>query len=478
MREGISRDLNDRHILTETKASAMSYVKNREQLLSRGNTRLRKITLDIIEYALTKADPYRATLDLVKLDKNTLVVGNLKFDLTNDPRIILIGAGKATFPIAKALEDLLENRIDDGVIICKYGQEGNLAHCRLHLASHPIPDESGLAAAKAALALAQQTRPGDIVFGCITGGSSALLPYPVPEVTLDDKKRVNHLLLTCGANIIEINAVRKHLSRVKGGRLAQAIHPQAHLINLTVSDVIGDPLDYITDPTVPDTSTLNDARNTLTKYELWDRLPLPVARFLKSAGPDHETPKASDLSGHDRHDFIIVSGDAACIAAHEKARDLGFNTMILSTMFEGESRELGKTFAAIAREIILNQRPLDLPAALFGGGETTVKIDHAEAGKGGPNQEFTVSAALEIADVGNVVVAGIDSDGTDGPTEVAGGIVDEKTLSKARDLGIDMYASLQKHDVTPLLQRLGNAINTGATGTNVNDLKFMLISSR
>jgi glycerate-2-kinase len=467
---------NNRYVLTEKQASAMSFIKNRKQLLSHGNTHLRKIALDIIEYALTKADPYRATRDLVKLDKNSLLVGDLKFDLAKNPRIFLIGAGKATFPIAKALEDLLDNRIADGVIICKYGQGGNLVHCRLHLANHPIPDESGLAAAKEALALAQQTLPGDIVFGCITGGSSALLPYPAQGITLDEKKRVNQLLLTCGANIIEINAVRKHLSRVKGGRLAQAIHPQTHLINLTVSDVIGDPLDYITDPTVPDTSTLNDARNTLSKYKLWDRLPLPVAGFLKSAGPEYETPKASDLSGHQRHDFIIVSGDAACIAAHDKARDLGFDAMILSTMFEGESRELGRTFAAIAREIILNQRPLDLPAALIGGGETTVKIDHAEAGKGGPNQEFAVAAALEIAAVGNVVVAGFDSDGTDGPTEVAGGIVDEKTLKKACEQGIDMYAALQKHDVTPVLQRLGNAIHTGATGTNVNDLKFLLIS--
>ncbi len=171
-----------------------------------------------------------------------------------------MGAGKATFPIAAALEDILGDRISDGLVICKYGQQGRLAHCRLHLAAHPIPDEAGMAGARDMMALAGCTRPGDIVFGCITGGSSALLPDPVAGISLDEKKAVNRRLLTCGANIIEINAVRKHLSRIKGGRLAMAIHPQAHLINLTVSDVIGDALDYITDPTVADTSTLADAR--------------------------------------------------------------------------------------------------------------------------------------------------------------------------------------------------------------------------
>ena len=452
----------------------MGYLQNAAELLSHGNRELRKAALDIIEYALARADPYKATRALVELQDDTLAVGDLRFGLNPDRRIFLVGAGKATFPIARALEDILGDRITNGVIVCKYGQPGTLSRTKLHLAGHPIPDESGWKASHQALALARQIRPGDIVFGCVTGGSSALLPLPVEGITLEDKKAVNKLLLTCGANIIEINAVRKHLSRIKGGRLAKAIHPQAHLINLTVSDVIGDPLDYITDPTVADTSTFGDARATLTKYDLWDKVPASVAGFLKTAGPEQETPKEADLADHNRHDFVIVKGDAACEGAAAKARALGFNTMILSTMLEGESKELGRTFAAVAREILRNHRPLTPPCVMIGGGETTVKIDR-QAGAGGPNQEFACSASLEIDAIGNVVIVGLDTDGTDGPTDVAGAVVDNMTVSRARAEGVDLFAGLKQHDVTPAFQKLGDAIDTGATGTNVNDLKFMII---
>ncbi len=454
----------------------MSKINNRSQLLSHGNIKLREAALEILEFALTRADPYTATRNTVALDGNTLRVAELCFDLNANPRIFLIGAGKATFPIAKALEDILGDRITDGVITCKYGQQGDLARCRVFLASHPLPDEAGFGAALETLAMAKGTRAGDIVFGCFTGGSSALMPYPIPEITLEDKRRVNKLLLTCGANIIEINDVRKHLSQVKGGKLAQAVNPQASLINLTVSDVIGDPLDYITDPTVPDTSTLDDARNTLTKYDLWDRLPASVAGFLGTATSDHETPKESCLSMHNRHDFIIVAGDAACLAAEQQAKSLGFHAMILSTMLEGESRELGRTFAAIANEVQSKKRPLPPPAAIIGGGETTVRITGNQEGTGGPNQEFALAASLGMDDAGNTVVVGFDTDGTDGPSEVAGGIVDEQTLKRAREMGIDIDDALNRHDVTPVFEALKDAIHTGATGTNVNDLKLLLVS--
>jgi glycerate-2-kinase len=301
------------------------------------------------------------------------------------------------------------------------------------------------------------------------------MPLPVDGVTLEEKKVVNRLLLTCGANIYEINAVRKHLSQIKGGRLAQAVHPRAQLINLTVSDVTGDELDYITDPTVPDSSFLEDARTTLTKYDLWDRVPASVGKFLIAAGPEHETPKTEDLSDHNLHSFILVKSASVCEAAADKASELGFKAMILSTVLEGESKELGSTFAAIAREIISNQRPLSPPCAVIGGGETTVKID-GTAGEGGPNQEFSLAAAPGLDRIGKVVIIGLDSDGTDGPTDVAGGIVDNQTLARANDRGMALFEALARHDVTPALKKLGDEIETGATGTNVNDLKFLLIS--
>jgi len=452
----------------------MSYIKNRKQLLSHGNIELRAVALDIIDHALVHVDPYRATRNLVRVDGKYLAVGELSFDLNEHKRIFLLGGGKATYPIARALEDLLGERITDGVVICKYGQEGRLSRARLYHAGHPIPDKAGFEASQEAIALARQTQPDDIVFGCITGGSSALMPLPVDGVTLEEKKEVNRLLLTCGANIYEINAVRKHLSRIKGGRLARAVHPRANLINLTVSDVTGDELDYITDPTVADSSFIDDARATLTKYHLWGQVPGAVCEFLKNAGPDQETPKTVDLADHNLHSFILVGSARACEAAADKAVELGFKTMILSTVLEGESKELGRTFAAIAKEIIRQKRPIDLPCAVIGGGETIVKVSE-DAGTGGPNQEFTLGAAPGLDRIGSVVVVGIDTDGTDGPTDIAGGVVDDQTMARARETGIDLYGCLAGHDVTPALRQMGDSIETGATGTNVNDLKFMLI---
>ena len=241
----------------------VNYFKNYDRLVAHGNSLLRKDALDILNAGLLRADPGKATRDLVRVDGQTLFIGDASYRLDRFRHIYVFGAGKATFPIAAALDDILGDRIAEGIVTCKDGQEGRLAHIGMRLASHPIPNECGMRAAEEILALARKTGPDDLVFACITGGSSALMPLPVPEIALDDKKEANRVLLTCGANIIEINAVRKHLSRIKGGRLAQAVHPGALLVNLTVSDVIGDPLDYITDPTVPDTSSFCDAKHTM-----------------------------------------------------------------------------------------------------------------------------------------------------------------------------------------------------------------------
>jgi glycerate-2-kinase len=455
----------------------MTYVKNSEQLLTHGSRGLREKALAIIEHALAAASPYKACRNLVRIKGDVLQVNDLNLDLSHGPKIYIIGAGKASFPIAKALEELLGDRITAGLVICKYGQKGQLHQSRMVLASHPIPDEAGMEGAHQTLELARQTRSGDIVLCCYTGGSSALLPYPVEGVSLDEKKVLNQLLLYCGANIIEINAVRKHLSSIKGGRLAADIHPKAHLINLTVSDVIGDPLDYITDPTVADTSTLDDARATLSKYDLWSRVPASVSHYLKTAGPDQETPKEKDLVHKTCFNLILVAGDAACVAAAEKARMLGFEAVILSTMLEGESAELGHTFGAIAREVLLNKRPLEPPCAIIGGGETTVKITSG-FGLGGPNQEFALAAAQKIAGLDQVLIAGIDSDGTDGPTDFAGGLVDGSTLERAQSAKIDVNKSLEHHNATQALQELEDIVETGATGTNVNDLKILLVDTQ
>lgn len=450
----------------------MKYIKNSEELLSHGLVDLRKDALEIVDYALLKSDPYVQVMNFVSLNGEILKVGDLDFDISGNRRIFILGAGKATYPIAKALEDILGERITSGAVTCKYGQEGELKYSKLYHASHPTPDRAGYEASMGMMEIAGQTQPGDIVFACITGGSTSLMPLPREGITVEDLGLTYKLLLRSSANIIEMNAVRKHLCSIKGGGLAKAIHPEADIINLTVSDVIGDMLDYITCPTVPDTSTFDDARATLTKYQLWDKLPASVTSFLKTAGPEMETHK--DLSDRNIHNFIIVKGDAACEGAEEKAREIGYNTFILSTMFEGESKEVGAVYAAIAKEVLLNNRPLKKPCVIIGGGETTMKIS-GDAGEGGPNQQFSLAAATWLDEIEDIVIAGIDTDGTDGVSSMAGGLVDCYTMKEARKKNIDVFDHIKRFDDTPALKALHDAIYTGATGTNVNDLKILLV---
>jgi len=448
-----------------------TYVQNRDQLLSHGDIRLRAMALKIIETALEASNPYRAAKDLVYLTGDRLRVGHLSYDLSRRGAIYVIGAGKATFQIAKALEEILGDRIKEGLVLLKKGQTEKLDRIRIVESSHPIPDASGLKGARKMMQLAARARKGDIVFACITGGSSALLPMPAHPVTLAEKKRVNRLLLSSGASILEINAVRKHLSQIKGGRLALAIFP-AELINLTVSDVIADPLDYITDPTVPDTSTVGDAMRVLTKYHLLKKVPSSVLKHLKSSAPHLESPK--DFGKMIYHNFVLTNNDSACQAAATTARTLHLRPMVLSTMFDGESREVGRAFAAVAKEIRRSQRPMSPPCILIGGGETVVTLNR-NFGKGGPNQEFVVSTILSLGEQRRTVVVGIDTDGTDGPTDGAGAMADGCTIASAKARGVDLERALEEHKVNAALISLDDIISTGQTGTNVNDLKFVIL---
>ena len=440
------------------------YIRNGNELLSHGNRALRAAALDIAEYALSQVDPCVATRSLVSLSGDTLTVGDLSFDLRHRGRVYVLGAGKASLPIARALEDVLGNRIGRSLVIVKEGQESSTRIISLREASHPLPDERGHEAAREMMALAAEAKAGDIVFCLFTGGSSALAPYPVEGVSIEEKRRVHRLLLESGATIREINAVRKHLSRLKGGRFALAIFP-AEIINLTVSDVTGDPYDYITCPTVPDTSTFADARRVLDRYRLWDRFPASAAAYLRGATEQQENPR--DFGGRPVHTFLLVRSGAVCEAAAAKARELGFTPRILTTEMEGDSAAEGLAFGRL-----LTAERGGNPVALIAGGETTVTIDDA-AGEGGPNQEFALSAATAPLSSHQVVLS-LDTDGTDGPTTLAGGLTDGSTAERARALGVDLEQALRKHDVSPVLRRLDDAIVTGHTGTNVNDLKLGL----
>ncbi len=449
-----------------------SYIKNHSILTAHGNKELRTAALDIIDHALQAADPCEAVNRWLKLKGDVFSISDLTINLNDFERIFVIGAGKASGGIAQALDQILSDRITDGCFVLKHGDEVLLDHLRVIYASHPIPDENSLLGASALMELANGCTERDLVISGISGGSSALLALPVPGVTLDDLKEVNQNLLLCGADIFQINSVRKHLSTIKGGWLAKAILP-ATLINLTVSDVVGDALDYITGPTVPDTSYFDDARKVLDEYRLWDDLPHSAVEYLMNGSLSDETPKS--FTGLPLHTFVIVPGDAACIGAYNRAVELGFNTIILTSMLEGEAIDAGAFFAAIAKEITHFSRPLAAPCAIIGGGENVVTIRDSIIGEGGPNLEFAVSASIKISDLRNVVILSIDTDGSDGPTRIAGALVDGGSMSMAVNKGFSPQHALHDHDTFDLIQQIGDGILTGPTGTNVNDLKIVLV---
>jgi len=449
-----------------------SYIKNRSILTTHGNKEIRTAALDIIDHAIQAADPHLAVNRWLKLKGDVLSVGDLFFKLKDFERIFVIGAGKASRGIARALDEILGDRITDGCFVLKYGDEVLLDHVRVIYASHPVPDENSLLSASALMELAKGCTERDLVIAGISGGSSALLALPVPGVSLGDIKEVNQNLLLCGADIFQINSVRKHLSTIKGGWLAEAILP-ATLINLTVSDVVGDALDYITGPTVPDTSYFDDARKVLDEYRLWDGLPYSAAEYIRHGDQSNETPKS--FNGLPLHTFVIVPGDAACVGAYERAVKMGFNSVIITSMMEGEAKDAGAFFAAIAKEIRRFGRPLEAPCAIIAGGENVVSIRGGKIGEGGPNQEFALSASLKISGLRSVGIISIDTDGSDGPTRIAGALVDGGSMSMAVNKGLHPEQALIDHDTSNLIHQIGDDIVTGPTGTNVNDLKILLV---
>ena len=450
-----------------------SCVINKEELTAHGDSKLRGLAVDIIEHALAAADPRAAVNRLLQVHGDTVEIAELTLDLSEYDRIFVFGAGKASRGIAEALEGRLGDRITGGVLVLKHGDRADLSHVEVIHAAHPVPDENSHRAARRIMELAGDLTERDLVFAGITGGSSALLAFPVDGVTLEDKQKVNQLLLLSGANIFEINCVRKHLSLIKGGWLAKKVLP-ATLINLTVSDVVGDDLDYITGPTVPDTSSFDDVRRVMDDFDLWDAFPTSASQYLRGGGDAQETPK--DFGDLPLHSFIVVPGDASCVGAYERAKELGFSSVILTSMLQGEAAEAGSFFAAIAQETLTFERPFPRPCAIIAGGENTVTIGSHQRGMGGPNQEFALSAALDIAGLAGTVIVAVDSDGSDGPTDSAGGMVDGTSRAAALSRGLDPSSALRRHDVYGVLRETGDAVVTGPTGTNVNDLKILLVA--
>lgn len=437
---------------------------------------MRQHAMAIFQAALKAVDPVEAVCTYVKPVDDGIHIGRQRFKFKDYDRILVVGAGKAGAPMAKALEDLLGDRIADGVIVVKEGHGLPLKRVRIHEASHPVPDERGIRGAEDILSLVDKAAERDLVLCVISGGGSALLVAPAEGVTLADKQEVTRLLLACGADIHEINTVRKHLSRAKGGGLARFAHP-ATVVSLILSDVIGDDLNVIASgPAVPDTSTFADAREVFGKYDIWDRLPESVRLRIQRglAGEIADTPKAGDVVFQRCYSELVGTNIQALIAAGRAAQELGYQPLILSSTVEGEAREVVKMFAAFAKEVRNSANPIAAPACILCGGETTVTIQGE--GKGGRNQEFALASAMIIDGMDNVVVLSAGTDGTDGPTDAAGAVADGRTMARARACGLDPLDFLKRNDAYHFFQPLDDLIITGPTRTNVSDVYMILVA--
>jgi len=430
--------------------------------------------------ALAAVEPAAAVRRALRREGDTLFVAGRRYDLSAYRRLFVVGGGKAAAPMAAATAALLGDRLAGGLVITKYGHtlkdEARLVPDQIQLleAGHPVPDEAGLRGAERLAALLDGAQADDLVICLISGGGSALLTLPQPGIGLDDLRGLTDALLRCGATIVEINAVRKHLSRLKGGGLARLAAP-ATVIALILSDVVGDPLDVIASgPTSPDPTTFADAWAILERYDLITSLPRPIVEHLQAglAGRVPETPKPGDpLFGH-VHNVVIGSNALAAQAAVARARELGFATLLLSTFVEGEAREVARVAAALAKDMARNGRPLSPPACLILGGETTVTV--RGSGRGGRNQELALAAAIALDGWPRVLVATLATDGNDGPTDAAGAIATGETVAQGRALGLDARAYLANNDAYTYFDRLGGLIRTGPTNTNVNDLLMIL----
>jgi len=431
----------------------------------------------LFEVAIKAVDAEQCVRRFVHLDGDVLHIGDQDYDLSHYKRILVVGMGKASPQMGVALEGILGDRIAGGVINTKYEHGESLQHIEVVECGHPVPDEAGVEGANRILSLLHEADEQTLVICVISGGGSALTPAPVDGVSLRDKQETTRLLLACGANIVELNAIRKHLSRIKGGGMARVAFP-ATVVALMLSDVIGDPMDVIASgPTVPDTSTFQTCMDILDKYDLLEKIPDAVrSRFEAGlAGDIDDTPKPGDEALLRVQNLVVGSNGLAVSAAAEKARDLGYNTLVLSTRVEGEAREVAYVYAGIAKEIVDSGQPLVAPACVISGGETTVLV--RGHGKGGRNQELALSAAIQLAGYDRVVMLSGGTDGTDGPTDAAGAIVDGQTITRANKKDISALAHLKNNDAYHFFKPLDDLIMTGATGTNVADVAFVMVGT-
>jgi len=437
---------------------------------------MRGNAVKIFHKGLQAVEPGSAIKRSCKREGDNLFIGEKKYNLSDIKNIFVTGAGKATAPMAAAIEDILGENITRGIINVKYGHTANLNSIRLIEAGHPVPDKNGIKGADEILNLAEGAGKNDLMLCLISGGGSALLVLPAKGITLKDKQDTIKILLSCGATIHEINTIRKHISKIKGGRLAKAAYP-AGMVSLILSDVVGDDFDVIASgPSVPDPSTFEESINILKKYKILKFIPKAVVSHIRkgASGKVPETPKEGDKVFNNTYNLIIAGNMEAINASRQESKKMGYKTLVLSSMIEGETRDVAKVHTAIAKEILKTGNPLPPPACIVSGGETTVNI--TGSGLGGRNQEFVLAAAIDIAERKNIVVLSGGTDGGDGPTDAAGAIADNNTFKRAENIGLNPLNFLLNNDSYHFFKQLDDLLITGPTNTNVMDLRIMLIT--
>jgi glycerate 2-kinase len=461
-------------------------VKNKGQILSHGDVEARRVVLELTERTLSRLNAYHRMKNIMRLEGDTLHIGVKQWDLRQKRNIYLVGAGKACNHMAMAVDEVLGDRLTDGIAIVKIlEQTDRFNKTRAYVGGHPIPNEAGYRASLEILDLVDNAGPEDLFIAVISGGSSALMSCPIEGLSLEDEMLTTDIALKAGMNILELNAIRRHISRTNGGMLAKRIASRgAELIGFGISDMVGLPptddirvpaANYQGTPIGPDFTTLDEARRVIHAYDLKERLPRKVVEYLMNCGEEGETPKAFPRNTY----FLINTLPDACLYAKEVAKEMGLNAVILTSFLEGESREAGRFMASLARQIQTYGGPVAPPCVILSGGETTTRIadNSLIKGHGGPSQELTTGFAIAASMTRGVCMLSIDSEGTDGTTPVAGGITDSKTASAAKNAGVDLGGALKGYATYEALSALGDVVMTGNTGTNLCDFNVMYVSS-
>ncbi len=459
-------------------------IKNYEALTAHGDSESRRIVLDITEQTLKKLDSYEIIKNIASFDGHILRIGSKSWNLDDKEHVYLIGAGKACNHMARAIDEILGERLDRGIAIVKIKEDIDIfSKTEVYVGGHPLPNEEGYKACLKIIDLIDHAGPKDLFIVVISGGSSALMSCPREGISLQDEIDTTDVMLKSGAGIFEVNAVRRHISALNGGMLAKRIRERgAELIGFGISDAVGNPptlnpgdpcLSYNSTPMGPDKTTLDDARAAIRKYDVADRLPKSVLDFIMNAGPEYETPKSFPENTY----FRINTLPDSCLIAKKIAEDMGYNAYILTSFLEGEAKDAGTVFATIARQIQSYGTPFKAPCVILSSGEVTTLItdNRTIKGHGGPSQEMMTGFALASEKIPGACMLSIDSEGTDGTTPVAGALTDSQTLATARANNIDLMEALRTHSCYEALSSIDDTVMTGNTGTNLCDFNVMFV---